>query len=225
MPAPGPLRPPCSRASRASLGTPGAEDTSLPGRGAQQPDAAACVRSAGASPNVARPDKRPSRPLILAGFSFPGAEAHSAQIGQGPVPAGHGLLTPGRVPQPPKVAYIPAINPVSFARSNARPPRPWGHHPLPLPLIANPARPGIAPTPSRDHFLTPNHPLNSMSPAARPHLSGLPQCSHSSCRGPFSDLRSPFHPLSATSEAFPYPHPKSGAKFHSPHRVRTFTSP
>lgn len=166
----GPLLPgePCLR------GDPGSRRHSQPGSGAPQPDAAACVRSAGARPVGARPGGRPSRPLILGGLSFPGAEAHSAQTGQGPVPAGYGLLTPSRVPQPPKVAYIPAINPVSFALSNSRPPRPWGHHLLPLPLIVNPARPGIVPTPRHYRFLTPNHLLNSMSPAARPHLSGPP---------------------------------------------------
>lgn len=214
---PRPPRPLCSRASRASVGTPGAEDTAGPGavRRSRTQRPACGVRMP--DPMGARSGGRPSRPLFLAGLSFPGAEAHSAQTGQGPVPAGHGLLTPGRVPQPPKVAYIPAINPVSFALSSARPPRPWGHRLLPLPLIANPARPGIVPTPRHDRFLTPNHPLNSMSPAARPHLSGLPQCSQSSSRGPFSDLRSPVHPLSATSEAFPDPHPQIWSQIPLPH--------
>ncbi|CAN0515148.1 unnamed protein product [Rangifer tarandus platyrhynchus] len=85
-PAPGPLRPPCSRASRASVGTPGAEDTSRPGSGAQQPDAAACVRSAGASPNVAKPGRvgrsfspafpfpvpRPTLPRLARALFLPG---------------------------------------------------------------------------------------------------------------------------------------------------------
>lgn len=43
--------------------------------------------------------------------------------------------------------------------------------------------------------------------------------------GPFSDLRSPVHPLSATSEAFPGPPPANLEPSHSPPRARTLASP
>lgn len=104
-PASGLHRPPCSRASRDSMRTPEAEDTAGPG-------AVHCSRRSGLR------TQRWTRPLGLSGLSFPSAEAHAAQAGQGPVPAGHGLPTPAGSLRHQR-SPIPAINPVSFEQPNA----------------------------------------------------------------------------------------------------------
>lgn len=104
-PAPGPHCPTPSRGSRASTGTPEAEDTACLGAihcsATQRPAHGARVTG----PMGARPGGHPNRPLGLASPSFPSAEAHFAQAGRGPVPAKRGLPTANRVPLPPKVVY------------------------------------------------------------------------------------------------------------------------
>lgn len=84
---------------------PGAKEHSRSQRGALQPNAAACAPNAGARTGGCQAPRALESALGLARLSLTRAGAHFAQPGQGSVPEGRGLPTPGRVSLPPKVAY------------------------------------------------------------------------------------------------------------------------